>query len=150
MQRTSNNVGRRYPMDCHSAERSAAPSAFSRYDAFKRSSGRALIVSAASDQCVMSFVSQHQCGKIWERFVFTAQWHKVKQAFGPSLSTAIGSSCGWIHTFFMNLLLQRLAAFIKDILGPSFLHPKLRTVEKASFKKATDWITSTQSNELFY
>lgn len=72
-------------MDCHSAERCAAPSALSRYDAFERSRGRALIGSAASDQCVMSFVSQRQCGKIWERFVFTARWHKVKEAFCPQL-----------------------------------------------------------------
>lgn len=77
----------------------------------------------------MSFESRHQCRKIWDRFICTARWHKVKWAFWKSLSTAIGSICGWIHTFFMNLLLQRLTVFIKDILGPMFLYQKLRTVQ---------------------
>lgn len=98
----------------------------------------------------MSSESRHQRGKIWDRFIFVARWHKAMLAFWQSLSTAFGSSWGWIHTFFMNLLLQRITEFIKHILGAAFLSPKLRTVEKPSFKKAPDWITSTQSNELFY
>lgn len=122
----------------------------SRYDAFKRSSGSGSDVNTVSDQCVMSSESRRQRGKIWDGFIFAAGWRKVKQALWQSLSTAIGSSRGCIHTFFMNLLLQRLSAFIKDILGPTRLYPILRTVEKPSFKKAPDWITSTHSNGLFY
>lgn len=122
----------------------------SRYDALESSSGSGLNVNTMSDQCVMSSQSRHQLGKIWDDFVFAARWRKVKRAFWQSLSTAIGSSRGWIHTFFMNLLLQRLSAFIKDILGPTRLYPILRTVEKPSFKKAPDWITSTHNNWLFY
>lgn len=40
------------------------------------------------------------------------------------------SSSARIHTFFMNLLLHTLNVLIKDILGPTFLCPILRTVRK--------------------
>lgn len=84
---------------------------------------------------------------------FAQPWRKVIQTFfGTSASPVLLQ----IHTFFMNLLLQRLVAFVEDILGPALLRPdiahktKKKTNKKTLFKTAPDRITAALSNESFY
>lgn len=68
--------------------------------------------------------------RFWPRSGFTGTMTQSEANVLAEGVDSDGSSSAWIHAFFMNLLLHTLNVLIKDILGPTFLCPILRTVQK--------------------
>lgn len=146
-------MARHYPIKCHSAERPSV----CQFPVGVTASRQTMTDVEMSIRCQISpsdEVSESPSIKPVLRNFGLLQLHgTVTQSDVNILADLIDSnapSSAWIHTFFMNLLLKSLIMLIKEILGPTFLYPILRTVQETLFKKALHWITSSHSNELFY
>ena len=144
---------RRYPVKYHSAERLCV----CQFLVGMTASRQTMTDAEMSIRCQISLYDE-VCESPSIKLVLTnfgpLRLHRtVTQSDVNILADLVDSdapSSAWIHTFFMNLLLKSLIMLIKEILGPTFLYPILRTVQETLFKKALHWITSSHSNELFY